>query len=585
MALLSSILFSAFIVFSLSEPSSYAQWSENETAAFSAVVSEEGGGEWVLLQKSIGVSAMHMQLLKNNRVIIFDRTNMGPSNLTFPKDKEYCLNYTIHNKPELVTDCTAHSLSYDVASNTIRPLVVRSDTWCSSGAVDPSGTLIQTGGFGDGSRSIRTVPPCDVDDADACDWTEQQQVNLVENRWYASSQILPDGRAVVIGGRHVFSYEFYPKADGMSSGKYHLRFLVETYDEKEENNLYPFLHLLPDGNLFLFANNRSILLDYNNNRVVKEFPVMPGGVKRNYPSTGSSVLLPLKMNGKLDGSDLPEAEVLICGGAQLGAFTSTKRKVFVAASTSCGRITVTDPDPKWVMETLPMPRVMPDMLLLPTGDVIIINGASKGTAGWENAINPVLNPVLYKTYEPNPESRFTTLHPSSIPRMYHSSAVLLPDGRVLVGGSNPHERYKFRAEFPTDLSLEAYNPPYLSPIFASLRPTIESVESRTKTVSYGQSFGVKFQLSVHTNDSSKFSVALVTPSFTTHSFAMSQRMVVLDMVRFKHLYTRFKKPSAKYDYKIVARGPPKNTVAPPGYYMLFVIQAGIPSQATWVRVQ
>lgn len=582
MALLSSIFFSAFVVFSLSEASSYAHWSKNETAALSAVVSE-GGGEWVLLQKSIGVSAMHMQLLKNNRVIIFDRTNMGPSNLTFPKDREYCLNYTIHNKPELVTDCTAHSLSYDVASNTIRPLVVRTDTWCSSGAVDPSGTLIQTGGFGNGSRSIRTVPPCDDD---TCDWTEQQQVNLVENRWYASSQILPDGRAVVMGGRHVFSYEFYPKADGVSSEKYHLRFLVETYDEKEENNLYPFLHLLPDGNLFLFANNRSILLDYNNNRVVKEFPVMPGGVKRNYPSTGSSVLLPLKMNGKLDGSGLPEAEVLICGGAQIGAFTrSTKEKVFVGASTSCGRITVTDPDPKWVMETLPMPRVMPDMLLLPTGDVIIINGASKGTAGWENAINPVLNPVLYKTYEPNAESRFTTLNPSSIPRMYHSSAVLLPDGRVLVGGSNPHERYKFRAEFPTDLSLEAYNPPYLSPIFASLRPTIGSVESRTKTLSYGQSIGVKFQLPVHTNDSAKFSVALVTPSFTTHSFAMSQRMVVLDIVRFKHLYTRYKKPSAKYDYKIVARGPPNNTVAPPGYYMLFVIQAGIPSQATWVRVQ
>ncbi|XP_024196476.1 aldehyde oxidase GLOX [Rosa chinensis] len=583
MALLLSPIFFIILLSLYVSPSFYAHPSKETAAETLSAVASNGGGEWVLLQKSIGVSAMHMQLLKNNRVIIFDRINIGPSNLTLPEDKKYCLNYTIHNKPELLIDCTAHSVSYDVASNTFRPLVVRTDPWCSSGSVDPTGTLIQAGGYGTGSRGVRTVPPCDDD---TCDWTEHQQDSLAENRWYASSQILPDGRVIVVGGRKAFTYEFYPKTNDRPSDKYFLKFLVETYDQREENNLYPFLHLLPDGNLFLFANNRSILLDYANNRVIKEFPVMPGGVKRNYPSTGSSVLLPLKINGL----GLPEAEVLICGGAELGAFSLTdgksdKKKVFKGASSTCGRIKVTDPDPKWAMETLPMPRVMPDMLLLPTGDVIIINGASNGTAGWEDATNPVLNPVLYRTYENKPESRFTVLTPSEIPRMYHSSAVLLPDGRILVGGSNTHERYSFRRTFPTDLSLEAYIPPYLGHTFHTLRPTSLSVESRSKTVSYGQNFMVKFRLDVRTDDSSKFSLAIVTPSFTTHSFAMNQRMVVLEIVRLKHLNSRYRKPSDKYDYMIVARGPPKNTVAPPGYYMLFLVHAGIPGQATWVNVE
>ncbi|XP_004298451.1 PREDICTED: galactose oxidase-like [Fragaria vesca subsp. vesca] len=578
MAKLSSI---SFILFSLVLFVSSSSVS-NETADETSAVSDLRGGEWVLLQKSIGVSAMHMQVLNNNRVIIFDRTNIGLSNLTFPDDKKYCINYTIHSKPEIITDCTAHSLSYDFASNTFRPLTLRSDTWCSSGSVDPTGTLVQTGGFGgSGDRRVRTFSPCEDD---TCDWTELQQESLKEKRWYATSQILPDGRVVVVGGRDVFSYEFFPKKKDDVS--YQFKFLVETFDKKEESNLYPFLHVLPDGSLFVFANNRSVLLDYDNNRVMKEFPVMPGRVGRSYPLTGSSVLLPLKLNGSV----LPDAEVLVCGGAEPGAFTlvnkkDPKEKVYKGASATCGRIRVTDPDPKWAMESMPMPRVMPDMLLLPTGDVIIINGAKNGTAGWENAVNPVLNPVLYKTHEPKPEARFVVLNASTVPRMYHSSAVLLPDGRILVGGSNPHERYNFRREFPTELNLEAYIPPYLHPAFTSLRPTIQAVESRTKTVSYGGVLRVKFQIDLHAEDSSKFSVALVTPSFTTHSVAMNQRMVVLEIVRFKHLYSRYRKPSDKYEYMIVTRGPPKNTVAPPGYYMLFLVHAGIPSQATWVKVQ
>ncbi|KAF3431406.1 hypothetical protein FNV43_RR26137 [Rhamnella rubrinervis] len=526
-------------------------------------------GHWFLLHSSIGVSAMHMQLLKNNKVVIFDRTDVGPSNLSLPNGK--CL------RSRKGLDCTAHSLLYDVVTNTFRPLTVQTDTWCSSGSVNPDGVLVQTGGYGEGIRKVRLFNP--HDDHNNSDWAELGS-KLWDRRWYSTNQVLPDGRVIVVGGRLAFSYEFFPKktANGTFSKLYYLSFLRETTDPYEENNLYPFLHLLPDGNLFIFANKRSILFDYTRNLVVKEFPVIPGDYKRNYPSTGSSVLLPLRLDWRRNGTVLPEAEVMVCGGSPPGAFNmSNKARVFVSASKSCGRLRVTDPEPEWVMEDMPMPRVMSDMLLLPTGDVIIINGASNGTAGWEDAVNPVFNPLLYKTYEPNPGRRFVVLNPSTIPRMYHSASVLLPDGRILVGGSNPHRLYNFKAHpYPTELSLEAFHPYYLDPQFLPLRPLILSVGSKETIVFYGQMFSVKFVLALH-RPHLGISVVLMTPSFTTHSLAMSQRLLVSEVASLAQLST--------FAYKITVHAPPTATVAPPGYYMLFVVHAGIPSQAVWVKVQ
>jgi hypothetical protein len=120
-----------------------------------------------------------------------------------------------------------------------------------------------------------------------------------------------------------------------------LPFLVETYEAKVENNLYPFVFLNVDGNLFIFANNRAILLDYNHNRVVKTYPSIPGGDPRNYPITGSVVLLPLK---NLQQSII-EAEVIIFGGAPKGSFQKVKNRLFVGALDTCARIKITDSNP------------------------------------------------------------------------------------------------------------------------------------------------------------------------------------------------------------------------------------------------
>jgi len=52
-------------------------------------------------------------------------------------------------------DCTAHSVLYDPGSNSVRPLFLQTDPWCSSGQFMPDGTLMQTGGDFDGVRKIR----------------------------------------------------------------------------------------------------------------------------------------------------------------------------------------------------------------------------------------------------------------------------------------------------------------------------------------------------------------------------------------------------------------------------------------------
>ncbi|XP_061363752.1 aldehyde oxidase GLOX [Gastrolobium bilobum] len=533
------------------------------------------GGHWVQLQSSIGISAMHMQVMRDNKVIIFDRTDFGPSNISLSGGRCRFNPRDI----ALKIDCTAHSVLYDVTTNTIRPLTMQSDAWCSSAAVAPDGTLIQTGGFNDGYNKLRTFTPCPENNL--CDWVELHQ-NLTSSRWYASNQILPDGRIIIVGGRSSFTYEFVPKNDYLLNDKsfYYLRFLRVTRDPNpgEENNLYPFLHLLPDGNLFIFANRRSVLFDYNHNRVVREYPIIPGEEKRNYPSTGSSVLLPMNLTGLGNGTRLPDAEVMVCGGAFPGAFNlANKKKVFLEASRSCGRLRVTDPEPQWVMEVMPTPRVMPDMILLPTGDVLILNGAANGTAGWENAANPVLYPVIYKPGLSDPLLRFQLLAPGNTPRMYHSSAVLLPDGRVLVGGSNPHRVYDFLAyPYPTELSLDAYYPDYMGPEFLTLRPSIIAIEAANNTASYGGTFSVTFSLQVY-HPIPGISVTLVAPSFTTHSFAMNQRMLMLEVTAVEVV--------APFAYKVTARGPLSLAVAPPGYYMLYIVHAGIPSVAVWVQVK
>jgi hypothetical protein len=125
----------------------------------------------------------------------------------------------------------------------------------------------------------------------------------------------------------------------------------------------------------------------------------------------------------------------------------------------------------WQVERMPHPRTMLDAVLLPTGAVVLVNGAASGISGYRNvrgqvgvsnADNPVRTPVLYDPAAPA-GSRFAAegLPESPIPRVYHSTATLTPNGDVMIAGSNPNLD---RAEtaYGTEYRVEWLRPPYMT---------------------------------------------------------------------------------------------------------------------------
>ncbi|XP_024385114.1 aldehyde oxidase GLOX [Physcomitrium patens] len=504
-----------------------------------------GQGYWEIVKDNAGIATMHAAVTSFGNVILLDRTNVGDSQL--PLNNGRCRQNEADRANK--NDCTAHSAVFSPGSNNIRPLFVFTDTWCSSGQFNGDGKMVQTGGDAEGVAKIREYQPCGDDGG--CDWVELD-TSLQIGRWYASNQQLPDGTQIVVGGRNAFTVEYVP-ANGR--GQTTLPLLQET-NSAQNDNLYPFVHLLPNNNLFIFANKDSVLYDWQNNVVVKKLPQL-AGEPRNYPSAGSSVMLPLKSD---DG--FKSCEVLVCGGAAEGAFSNPT--ALSPASNTCGRINPLG-DGGWAIETMPHRRTMGDMILTPLGDVIIINGAARGSQGWGYASDPVLTPDLYSPDKAAGE-RFQTLAPSTIPRMYHSTSNLLPDGRILCAGSNTHQFYTFTGDFPTELRIDAYNPPYLG----GTRPALEIPGAIayggafTATVTYGGDFTVGIQLT------------MVNSPFVTHSYAQGQRLL--------KLAASVPVIVGGGKYTVDSTGPPDATIAPGGYYMLFAIVNGVPSWANWAKI-
>jgi hypothetical protein len=524
----------------------------------------EPKGSWELVSMNSGVSAMHSILLpKVNKVLMYDATIWKKSEIRLPAGHCRLLNKTTGEN-----DCYCHSVLFDIATTAITPLELHTDTWCSSGGLSVDGNLVGTGGFQGGAKTVRYLETCQ-----GCNWREFPTA-LADRRWYSTQAELPDGGFIVVGGRDAFSYEYIPREGRSNAKSFFFDFLRKTSD-KDENNLYPFVHLSTDGNLFIFANDRSVLLNPKSNQVVRELPALPGG-HRSYPATGMSVLLPIKLHSR--NNEVIPAEVLVCGGSgHRDAYTQASKDIFYTALEDCGRIRITDEKPVWKREIMPSPRVMGDMMILPTGDVLLLNGAKRGCSGWGFAREPNLIPAIYHP-KARLGNRFRALQASTIPRMYHSSSVVLPDGKILVAGSNTNNGYVYNAMFPTELRVEKFSPPYLDPSMIGHRPVIIA-DRAPKLFGYNNLFRLQFRSTALKIEKKDIKVTMYAPSFTTHGVAMNQRLIDLGL---EDVITEMAFP---WIHTIKAVSPPSGKVAPPGYYMLFVVHQGVPSVATWVQIK
>ncbi|KAF7332132.1 hypothetical protein MKEN_00094200 [Mycena kentingensis (nom. inval.)] len=472
----------------------------------------------------------------------------------------------------------------------------------------------------DGSKAIRLLNPCtkDIDLSESqCGWIDDPTnpaLSMQAQRWYSTAEALPDGTIVMIGGftgggalstgllllylnlslgyilRNVpntdptagasLTYEFFPSK---GTAPTNLQFLFKT----SGLNSYPHAYLMASGKMFLQANVSTALWDYNTN-VEEALPEMPGGVVRVYPGSGATAMLPMTPANNW------QQTVIFCGGSDMpeadwGNFAFPFRNTWdVPASKDCQRITpepTSGPVQYEQDEDMLEGRTMGQFIILPTGKLLVVNGGLNGTAGYgkNNSITPedqmpwgqsfasgpVGTPALYDPDAPLGQrwSRpgFQT---SDIARLYHSSAILLPDGAVLIAGSNPNLDVDITGNVPfsTEYRAEKFYPDYFS---ASTRPSPSGMPS---TLSYG---GQGFDLTIPaTSYSGKGNDAAANTQVNVMN--MGQRFLQLNST-----YT------VSQDGKItlhVAQMPPNPNIFQPGPALLFVVVNGIPSNGSYVII-
>ncbi|KAG0331301.1 hypothetical protein BG004_001732 [Podila humilis] len=495
-----------------------------------------------------GVAAQHIALVTPTKMLILDKAENNPA--------------------KLADGTAAYNVEYDLTTNQYRTLEVQTNTFCSGGGFLPNGTLISGGGAesrlthtfrtGTGFQSLRMWEPCEDQ---SCQWIENPQDpmwQMTGNRWYVSVTTLPTGDLFILGGSNESlainreatnnpTFELYPKP--VDYKPVFMQFMVDAMPY----NLYPNVYSLPDGNIYVFANQKSMIYNVERQEVIKTLPDIPGGA-RSYPLTGSHVLLPL------DPAKNYAHEILVCGGSTAW---STRAK----AIQSCGRINLNDADPQWEMDEMPTPRLMSDAVILADGKIMLLNGAQVGYAGFLRASEPIYTPVVYDPAAPLGQ-RFTEWVRSDIARMYHSVAMLLPDGTVFVAGSNQNSEVRFEnVPFPTEYRVESFTPPYLTTDLA--RPEI--VSEIPAELKYDQQFMVTIDIKDRERYEPDITFMLGRRGFVTHSTHMSQRMTKLVATKTEG------EEGNRITYQVTA--PPTANLMPPGPHYIHVLNNGVPSIA------
>jgi Galactose oxidase-like, Early set domain/Kelch motif len=441
-----------------------------------------------------------------------------------------------YNNPSFGDEDAAKVMVWDPATRTGVRRDVPSNIWCAGQVLLADGRVLVVGGNlqyqaapGTPGGSFKGLNEIWLFDPISETWT--QGPNMRHGRWYPTATRLADGRVLITAGwdetgngssANNRDVELYtPAADGRGPG---------TVQVVGDNDLdyYPHQFVLPDGRVII-AGPRIDDTYYVNPAASFAFTQAPDlNVDRVF-GFGAGVLLP----GPPSGS----SKVLLIGGATNGdanGSTATTEELDAA-----------NPGADWQFRApLPESRRNVNGVILPDGNILAVGGNQEGASNGYRKETLLYSPVA---------NGWTPMATQGEGRGYHSTALLLPDASVVsAGGDTDPVR-----GIVNDIA-EVFSPPYL---FRGPGPAITSVPA---SVGYGAQFAIGASGQVSR-------AVLMAPGATTHANDMNQRHVELAI-----------SPTAG---GVLAAAPPSPNVAPPGPYMLFLVNAqGVPSAARWVWV-
>ena len=434
----------------------------------------------------------------------------------------------------LIFDSDTNSLSnprvFDPVANTFTQVPYNNvaDLFCAGHAPLPDGRVLVAGGHNGGYIGIKNTT---IFNPANNSWTDVGDMQYP--RWYPTLTKLPDGRMLVVSGS-----TNCPECLNPNVAHPNIATVPEIFNPATNAwtslpsaslnlPLYPHMYVLPDGRVFAAATQEDAIQSQVLNLSTNTWSPVGSGVVDG----GSSV-------------EYAPGKILKSGTAWNPDYPAKN------AAATAYVIDMNQASPNWrQVASMAFPRTQHQLTMLPDGTVLATGGSRNSN------VNDRSTAVLAaELWNPATET-WTTLSSGSVPRMYHSSATLIPDGRIILGGGGHPNTFGI-----PEYRYEAYSPPYL---FKGARPTISSAPA---SVNYGQTF------TVSTPDASTISkVSLIPQPAPTHAYNMNAGFNSLSFTQTSG--------------GINVTAPANANLATPGYYMLFIVNSsGVPSVASWIHL-
>lgn len=473
-------------------------------------------GSWSVLTQHMPVRAMHATVLKTGKVLLIAGSG---------------------NDVDAFGAGTFRASLWDPVSDVWTTVPVPKDMFCSGHVTLPDGRVLIQGGTksyptNNGGADYGGLKDSWIFDPVTETFIDADPAN--GGHWYPTLTELGNGDIWMAGGLKEDTTGAVNTELWSSSGQEWLPG-NEVPQSWSFWGLYPHMFLMSDGRLFysgghVFGNglpgSGASVYDWKTGSVTD----VPGLREKDLRDQSASVLLPPAQDQK----------VLITGGGNINTATPAIGLTDVIDLNAASSVYTPGPD-------LPGPgKMYLNGTILPDRTVLITNGGKLNRDDTTNVHTAAV-------YDPEAQT-WTSVAADPIGRNYHSTAVLLPDGRVAVFGSNP-------GDGSYELRVSVYSPSYL---FRGGRPQISGAPSE---VGYGDSV----QFGVATSGTTIRWAQLMRPMSVSHQMDSNMRLVDVPIVVQSGVAT--------------AQIPSNPNLLPPGPYLLNVTDsAGVPSSSVWVTV-